>query len=583
MRKNLPVTQQEHILPEGTSLVSKTDLKGRITYCNPAFIETSGFDRHELMGAPHNLVRHPDMPEAAFADLWATVKDGLPWSGVVKNRRKNGDHYWVCANVTPVKEGSQVVGYMSVRTTPSRAEIEAADALYARMREGTARGIRLEHGFVKRTGFAGWLARAGSLGIGTWVGIAAVLNAVLLASIGAAALLGGGATLVATLAGVGIVIAILAALLVTHKVVAPLHEALQASRDIAAGVITYRTTTDRIDEPGLLLRSLQQVSINLAAVVIDIKNGTSSISRTTHELSEETHGLSARTEQQAANLEETAASMEELTSTVRQNADNARQANQLVQNASSVAARGGAVVGNVVETMGSISDSSRKIADIIGVIDGIAFQTNILALNAAVEAARAGEQGRGFAVVAAEVRSLAQRSAAAAKEIKGLITDSVGRVESGAKLVEEAGRTMGEVVQAVDRVTAIMADITAASQEQSAGIDQVSQAVNQLDQITQQNAALVEETAAATETISREALVLDGAVDVFHIAGVTGARVAPRDAPARMQAVAKAKPAVAKTHGANSPPAPKAASKPAPAPKLAAKAKAEADDEWAEF
>ena len=198
MRKNLPVTQQEHILPEGTSLVSKTDLKGRITYCNPAFIETSGFDRHELMGAPHNLVRHPDMPEAAFADLWATVKDGLPWSGVVKNRRKNGDHYWVCANVTPVKEGSQVVGYMSVRTTPSRAEIEAADALYARMREGTARGIRLEHGFVKRTGFAGWLARAGSLGIGTWVGIAAALNAVLLASIGAAALLGGGATLVAT-------------------------------------------------------------------------------------------------------------------------------------------------------------------------------------------------------------------------------------------------------------------------------------------------------------------------------------------------------------------------------------------------
>jgi aerotaxis receptor len=523
------------------------------------------------------------MPEAAFADLWATVKDGLPWSGVVKNRRKNGDHYWVCANVTPIKEGSQVVGYMSVRTTPSRAEIEAADALYARMREGTARGIRLEHGFIKRTGFAGWLARVGSLGVGTWVGITAALNAVLLASIAAAALLGGGATLVATLAGVGIVIAILAALLVTHKVAAPLHEALQASRDIAAGVITYRTTTDRIDEPGLLLRSLQQVSINLAAVVIDIKNGTSSISRTTHELSEETHGLSARTEQQAANLEETAASMEELTSTVRQNADNARQANQLVQNASSVAARGGAVVGNVVETMGSISDSSRKIADIIGVIDGIAFQTNILALNAAVEAARAGEQGRGFAVVAAEVRSLAQRSAAAAKEIKGLITDSVGRVESGAKLVEEAGRTMGEVVQAVDRVTAIMADITAASQEQSAGIDQVSQAVNQLDQITQQNAALVEETAAATETISREALVLDGAVDVFHIAGVTGARVAARDTPARAQAVAKVKPAAPTPRAGSAAPAPKATLKPAPAPKLAAKAKAEADDEWAEF
>ena len=582
MRKNLPVTQQEYVLPEGTSLVSKTDLKGRITYCNPAFIETSGFDRHELMGAPHNLVRHPDMPEAAFADLWATIKEGLPWSGVVKNRRKNGDHYWVCANVTPVKEAGQVVGYMSVRTKPSRDEIAAADALYARMREGTARGLALEHGFVKRTGFAGWLAGATALSPGTNVAIATAVNAVLLVATGATAALGGPTAAVVALAGVALLVAVASALFVAHKVAAPLHEALVASRDLAAGVVTYRTATRRIDEPGLLLRSLQQVSINLAAVVIDIKTGTSSISHTTKELSEETHGLSSRTEQQAANLEETAASMEELTSTVKQNADNARQANQLVQSASNVAARGGEVVGNVVATMGSISESSKRIADIIGVIDGIAFQTNILALNAAVEAARAGEQGRGFAVVAAEVRSLAQRSAAAAKEIKELITDSSAKVESGSKLVEEAGRTMGEVVAAVDRVTAIMADITAASQEQSAGIDQVSQAVNQLDQITQQNAALVEETAAATETISREALVLDGAVDVFHIAGFTGARGTARPtgggvAPATRSSTARALPAAS--------PAPRAAPKPVPKPatKPAAMAKSATDDEWAEF
>jgi methyl-accepting chemotaxis protein len=256
----------------------------------------------------------------------------------------------------------------------------------------------------------------------------------------------------------------------------------------------------------------------LTAIVTQIKGSTEAINGASREIAQGNQDLSSRTEQQAASLEETASSMEELTSTVRQNAENAKQANQLAIGAGDVASRGGKVVQDVVVTMGAINESSKKIVDIISVIDGIAFQTNILALNAAVEAARAGEQGRGFAVVAAEVRSLAQRSAAAAKEIKTLISDSVEKVQNGSKLVENAGRTMDEIVQSVKRVTDIMAEITAASQEQSSGIEQVNQTVTQMDQVTQQNAALVEEATAAARALEDQAEGLSQAVSVFKLA-----------------------------------------------------------------
>jgi len=265
------------------------------------------------------------------------------------------------------------------------------------------------------------------------------------------------------------------------------------------------------------MQALKDMNDNLVKVVAQVRMGTDTVATASTQIAAGNLDLSSRTEEQASSLEETASSMEELTSTVKQNAENARQANQLVVSTADVAAKGGAVVGQVVDTMASIKDSSRKIADIIGVIDGIAFQTNILALNAAVEAARAGEQGRGFAVVASEVRNLAQRSAGAAKEIKTLIEDSVGKVDAGSELVDEAGKTMDEIVTSVKRVTDIMSEIAAASQEQSAGIEQVNQAVTQMDEVTQQNAALVEEAAAAAESLQDQAAKLAEAVSVFKL------------------------------------------------------------------
>ncbi|NHZ61354.1 methyl-accepting chemotaxis protein [Massilia genomosp. 1] len=318
-------------------------------------------------------------------------------------------------------------------------------------------------------------------------------------------------------------------------------EALRFANNIAGGNLTDTVKIESNDEIGQLLAALQKMNDSLVEVVRRVRSGTETISVASSEIAAGNLDLSSRTEEQASSLEETASSMEELTSTVRASADNARQASTLAATASDVATKGGNVIGNVVDTMGRINEASNKIVDIIGVIDGIAFQTNILALNAAVEAARAGEQGRGFAVVASEVRNLAQRSAQAAKEIKGLIGSSVEQVEAGSKLVNEAGSTMDDIVQSIRRVTDIMGDIAAASAEQTLGIDQINQAVTQMDQVTQQNAALVEEAAAASEAMQDQARQLAEVVSVFKLsAGVAAA--APRQMAARPapKAVARA-------------------------------------------
>ncbi|MHB1187000.1 MAG: methyl-accepting chemotaxis protein [Thiobacillus sp.] len=306
---------------------------------------------------------------------------------------------------------------------------------------------------------------------------------------------------------------------ITRSITTPINQAVKVAQTVAAGDLTSRIDVESGDEFGQLQQALKDMNASLVTIVGQVRSGTETISIASREIATGNLDLSSRTEEQASSLEETASSMEELTSTVKQNAENARQANQLVVSTADIAVKGGHVVGQVVDTMASIKESSRKIADIIGVIDGIAFQTNILALNAAVEAARAGEQGRGFAVVASEVRNLAQRSAGAAKEIKALIEDSVGKVDAGGKLVDEAGKTMDEIVSSVKRVTDIMSEIAAASQEQSSGIEQVNQAITQMDDVTQQNAALVEEAAAAAESLQDQAAKLAEAVSVFRLEG----------------------------------------------------------------
>ncbi|MDD0814458.1 methyl-accepting chemotaxis protein [Curvibacter sp. HBC28] len=385
--------------------------------------------------------------------------------------------------------------------------------------------------------------------------------------------------------------------IITNMIKAPLAEAVRVARDIAAGNLSQPVPVQGRDEVGELLQALEDMRSSLAEVVSGVRRSADGVATASHEIAQGNNDLSARTEQQASALEETAASMEELGSTVKQNADNARSANQLALNASNVATQGGEVVAEVVSTMKGINDSSRKIADIIGVIDGIAFQTNILALNAAVEAARAGEQGRGFAVVASEVRSLAGRSAEAAREIKTLIGASVERVEQGTALVDRAGTTMTEVVSAIRRVTDIMGEISAASSEQSAGVSQVGEAVTQMDQATQQNAALVEQSAAAAGALTTQAQDLVRAVAVFRLAGDAMATASPsrpvaapvhRSAPAVGAPSARPTPAVshAKPASSQSPApslsAPKAHA-PAPSASVASKASGGSEGDWESF
>lgn len=747
MKNNQPVSDKEILLKPDTLIVTKTDLKGLITYVNRDFLEISGFAEAELIGQSHNIVRHPDMPVEAFTDLWDTLGQQRPWTGFVKNRSKNGDYYWVRANVTPIWEGGQVTGYMSVRRMVEPEITRQVDEVYRQFREQRQGSLRILRG----SAVSGGEGIAGSL---RDLSAATAVNLIALFVVAVLLLLGFAGTQLGRAAPVLAVVAAMVAFFALQRTMAgvlrPLGTVTDTFRRIAAGEYDNRFDFNRDDEVGKVLQAMQSMQIKLGCdvaearrvseenlririgldnaatnvmivddglniiylnraihemfaiaendirqdlpafscatlpganidtfhrnpayqrqalaalsgthratirlggrtfslaitpvingsgqrlgfavewldrtaevavedevaeivgaaargdfsrrvgeagkhgfflrlagdlnrlleisqrglndiahvlgamaegdltksiaaeydgtfgqlkddanttvarlqeIVAQIKQATDAINTAAQEIAAGNQDLSSRTEEQASSLEETASSMEQLTSTVRQNAENSRQASELAVSAQGVAIKGGEVVGEVVQTMSAIHQASRRIADIIGVIDGIAFQTNILALNAAVEAARAGEQGRGFAVVATEVRNLAQRSAAAAKEIKELIADSVSKVEAGNKQVDQAGRTMQEVVSSIRRVAAIMSEISAASREQSAGIDQVCLAVTQMDEVTQQNAALVEQAAAAAESLEEQAHSLAQAVSVFHVGHESGGAMGGR-------------------------------------------------------
>ncbi|GHC33029.1 methyl-accepting chemotaxis protein [Aidingimonas halophila] len=671
MRNNQPVTQREYELQDDDFLISRTDLKGRITYANPAFVEVSGFPQEELIGAPHNIVRHPDMPTQAFENLWETLQSGDTWNGLVKNRRKDGDYYWVRASVTPIVENGETLGYASVRLKPSREEVAQAERAYRQLREGKGKHLRLNRGALERRGMVGWLGRlnlsttrarlvsiiglaavlliaSGGLGIyaqnesgqrlmqlnenglrdvarlqqieqlmvrsrdrlgdhidslrademeqveadvedsierieSLWgeytsrevnqsaetevfsEGLQRYIDDGLLATLNG--LTGGdqyGAyrayndvleddgeelseqinALVAakqeearelaqaasdaqqrllivqsTLLIVGLAFLVLLGSMTIKALLRPLRESLHFTLQMAAGNLGVKAPDHGRDEVGRLMYTLNIMKNCLGSIVSDVNSGVSVVTPASRDIASANEDLSSRTEEQAASLQETASSMEQMTGTVRQNADNARQASQLAVNNVSSVGESGELMSQVVDTMGRITESSNKMTEIIGLIDSIAFQTNILALNASVEAARAGEQGRGFAVVAGEVRSLAGRSADAAKDIRELIDSSAREIDSGASLVKKAESSIGDVVASSQQVNDIMGEITAASEEQSSGLNQINQAISQMDEVTQQNAERVQASARAAAELENQALMLSNAVAAFRLSG----------------------------------------------------------------
>lgn len=482
--------------PANATLMSMTDTNSYVTYANAAFLDVSGFSRDDMLGQPHNIVRHPDMPKEAFADLWSTVKQGDTWTALVKNRRADDTHhYWVRANITPVRQGDTVVGYMSVRTRPGREEVDSASSLYRRFREGRAKRLAFHKGLVVRTGLMAW----------TRIGQVMPVRWRIRLALAATAVAGSFMPLMNGSSWFTVVPVPLAALLASvwleTRIAKPLTHILAQAKAIAAGQPGTNVHMDRIDEIGMTLRAVNQSGLNLRALTGDIAAQMHGMQRSNAQLAQGNEDLKQRTERTHAYLQDTAAAAEQIASTVAQGAQTANTARELANETSDVVVRGGQTIAQVVRSMEEIARSNAKISEITGLIDSIAFQTNILALNAAVEAARAGEAGRGFAVVASEVRALAQRSADAAREISALIDDNIGKSQSGSRQAEQAGQEMDDIVAKVSQVSALIAEISASANEQSTGVAQVSESVAQIDRMTQENSQLVERSSQATQEI----------------------------------------------------------------------------------
>jgi len=516
VRHNLPVTTHACSLADGEMLVSVTDPQGRITYCNPVFVRISGYSAAELLGQPHNIVRHPDMPEEAFRDMWHTIQGGRPWTGLVKNRCKNGDFYWVRANAAPLTDGQGITGYLSVRTRPDPAEVQAAEALYARMRADAAAGplrLRLRHGRLLGSGLAErlralrqGLGPAGAMGVQVLATGAAAVAGWGLAGRGTGSLLAGAVVVLGAAGG--------AAWALQRRQMAALQPVLDEARRLAAGDLVQPVSTGAAGLVGDVQEALAQLAVNLRALVSETRREVAGVRGSVQEIKAGNLDLSARTEAQASSLQQTTSAMAQITGTVRQSAESAVTGARLAAQTADVAADSDAAVQALATSMEAIRAASQRVGEIIHVIEGVAFQTNMLALNAAVEAARAGTSGKGFAVVAGEVRALAQRSAASARQIRALIEESSACVETGTVQSTEARERMHEALGAVRRVTALLGEISSGARHQEHDIGQVNQAIVQIDGFTQQNAAMVEQLAASAQALGTQ---LDGVHDSMRL------------------------------------------------------------------
>lgn len=500
------VTQQNTPLADDTTLMSTTDLQSYITHANDTFVQVSGYTLQELQGQPHNMVRHPDMPKAAFADMWFTLKKGEPWSGIVKNRRKNGDHYWVRANAVPmVREGKSVAICRFVpgrRMKRSRRWSRCTKALNA-----GRTGKRIHKGLVVRKG---WLGKLPSLPL-RWRarGVMTLMFIVL------AAMLWFVAAPVVTYIFCALVM-LLGNACFEWQIVRPIENVASQALKVATGERNSVEHLKRSDELGLTLRAVGQLGLMCRWLINDVSSQVSSVRNGSETLAKGTDELNEHTQQTVDNVQQTVATMNQMAASVKQNSATASAADKLSITASNAAVQGGEAMTTVIKTMDDIADSTQRIGTITSLINDIAFQTNILALNAAVEAARAGEQGKGFAVVAGEVRHLASRSANAANDIRKLIDASADKVQSGSQQVHAAGRTMEDIVAQVKNVTQLIAQISHSTLEQADGLSSLTRAVDELNLITQKNAELVEESAQASAMVKHRASRLEDAVTVLH-------------------------------------------------------------------
>lgn len=525
MRNNQPVTNVEFKLGSNHFLISRTDLKGRIVYANASFVEASGFTADELEGAHHNIVRHPDMPREAFANLWSTIQSGQTWIGLVKNRRKDGGFYWVKAHVIPFIEDGEHKGYVSVRTMAERHEIDAAEEAYALIREGQGGHLALEQGQLHRKGLLNRLCRRNWSGVRARFNTLAMLATVLLLASTAVSVYGtttemATGSLVAAQLGIlllGLVGLFGHAAYSAWRIRKPLMAARDFILQVAAGNLAAQLDNRGTAEVGLVTDALDVMLKSLGRIASDAHHGVDTVRPATQDIALASHELAARVEQQAAFLHETVTTMQEIMVAVDNNAESCRAGSELSSSAVNTVESNGRIMGDVVNTMDRISLSSEEMVKIIDVIDSIAFQTNILALNASVEAARAGEQGRGFAVVADEVRNLAGRSGEAATEVRNLISRVSGDIADGATLVRDAEDSIREVVEMVKRVQAFIAAIEESSGQQSVGIGEINQAVSQMEEVTQENAIRVQATADAAKVLDLEMHNLAHAIMVFQM------------------------------------------------------------------